>query len=157
MNRRLFFIAAATFAAMPVTAAAFPIAVKSMERHGSKVAMRQLADNSALLIAILAPCVTGIFTLRVEIVHLLIAPAFQAVALAILPLSVLAGSIRNLRAHFVDQANHPVQALERRLGLFRPDGDAGKPRDASDLVVGKRHCDRRARRQAVRQMAVSPL
>jgi O-antigen/teichoic acid export membrane protein len=94
---------AATFAAMLVTAAAFPIAVKSMERHGSKVAMRQLADNSALLIAILAPCVTGIFMLRVELVHLLIAPAFQAVTLAILPLSVLAGSIRNLRAHFVDQ------------------------------------------------------
>jgi O-antigen/teichoic acid export membrane protein len=94
---------AATFAAMLVTAAAFPIAVKSMERHGSKVAMRQLADNSALLIAILAPCVTGIFMLRVEIVHLLIAPAFQAVTLAILPLSVLAGSIRSLRAHFVDQ------------------------------------------------------
>lgn len=94
---------AATFAAMLVTAAAFPIAVKSMERHGSKVAMRQLADNSALLIAILAPCVTGIFMLRAEIVHLLIAPAFQAVTLAILPLSVLAGSIRSLRAHFVDQ------------------------------------------------------
>lgn len=94
---------AATFAAMLVTAAAFPIAVKSMERHGSRVAMRQLADNSALLIAILAPCVTGIFMLRIEIVHLLIAPAFQAVTLAILPLSVLAGSIRSLRAHFVDQ------------------------------------------------------
>jgi O-antigen/teichoic acid export membrane protein len=105
---------AATFAAMLVTAAAFPIAVKSMERHGSKVAMRQLADNSALLIAILAPCVTGIFTLRVEIVHLLIAPAFQAVALAILPLSVLAGSIRNLRAHFVDQ----TFLLHNRTGLL---------------------------------------
>ena len=32
--------------AMLVTAAAFPIAVKSMERHGSKVAMRQLADSA---------------------------------------------------------------------------------------------------------------
>jgi O-antigen/teichoic acid export membrane protein len=76
--------------------------------------MRQLADNSALLIAILAPCVTGIFTLRVEIVHLLIAPAFQAVTLAILPLSVLAGSIRNLRAHFVDQ----TFLLHNRTGLL---------------------------------------
>ena len=46
---------AATFAAMLVTAAAYPIAVKSMERYGAKIAMRQLADNSALLIAILAP------------------------------------------------------------------------------------------------------
>src|SRR3569623_215921 len=86
---------AATFAAMLVTAAAFPLAVKSMERHGSKVAMQQLADNSALLIAILAPSITGIFTLRHEIVQLTIAVPFQEVTLAILPLSMLAGSIRS--------------------------------------------------------------
>src|ERR1700726_876725 len=85
------------------TGAAFPLAVKSMEQSGSKVAMRQLADNSALLIAILAPSITGIFMLRAEIVHLLIAAPFQKVTLAVLPLSVLAGSIRALRAHFVDQ------------------------------------------------------
>jgi O-antigen/teichoic acid export membrane protein len=95
---------AAAVAAMLVTAAAFPLAVKSMEQSGSKVAMRQLADNSALLIAILAPSITGIFMLRVEIVHLLIATPFQQVTLAVLPLSTLAGSIRSLRAHFVDQA-----------------------------------------------------
>jgi O-antigen/teichoic acid export membrane protein len=95
---------AATVAAMLVTAAAFPLAVKSMEQSGSKVAMRQLADNSALLIAILAPSITGIYMLRAEIVHLLIAGSFQQVTLAVLPLSALAGSIRNLRAHFVDQS-----------------------------------------------------
>ena len=95
---------AAAVAAMLVTAAAFPLAVKSMEQSGSKVAMRQLADNSALLIAILAPSITGIFILRTEIVHLLIAPPFQQVTLAVLPLSALAGAIRSLRAHFVDQA-----------------------------------------------------
>jgi O-antigen/teichoic acid export membrane protein len=95
---------AAVVAAMLVTAAAFPLAVKSMEQSGSKVAMRQLADNSALLMAILAPSITGIFILRTEIVHLLIATAFQQVTLAVLPLSALAGAIRSLRAHFVDQA-----------------------------------------------------
>jgi O-antigen/teichoic acid export membrane protein len=95
---------AAAVAAMLVTAAAFPLAVKSMEQSGSKVAMRQLADNSALLIAILAPSITGIFVLRAEIVHLLIATPFQQVTLAVLPLSALAGAIRSLRAHFVDQA-----------------------------------------------------
>ena len=94
---------AAAVAAMLVTAAAFPLAVKSMEQGGSKIAMRQLADNSALLIAILGPTITGIYLLRVEIIHLLIANSFQQVTLAVLPLSVLAGSIRSLRAHFVDQ------------------------------------------------------
>ena len=65
--------------------------------------MRQLADNSALLVAILAPSLAGIFMLRTEIVHLLIALPFQQVTLSILPLATLAGAIRNLRAHFGDQ------------------------------------------------------
>src|SRR5882672_7605949 len=95
---------AAEVAAMLVTAAAFPLAVKSMEQEGSQAGMRQLAANSALLVAILAPSLAGIFMLRTEIVHLLIATAFQQVTLAVLPLSALAGAIRSLRAHFVDQA-----------------------------------------------------
>lgn len=94
---------AAAVAAMLVTAAAFPLAVKSMELAGSRAAMRQLADNSALLVAVLAPSLAGIFMLRAEIVHLLIALPFQQVTLAILPLATLAGAIRNLRAHFGDQ------------------------------------------------------
>ncbi|XSC44913.1 lipopolysaccharide biosynthesis protein [Bradyrhizobium sp. RDT10] len=94
---------AAAVAAMLVTAAAFPLAVKSMEQEGSQAGMRQLAANSALLVAILAPSLAGIFMLRAEIVHLLIAAPFQQVTLAILPLSTLAGAIRNLRAHFGDQ------------------------------------------------------
>ncbi|MDI4234924.1 oligosaccharide flippase family protein [Bradyrhizobium sp. Arg237L] len=94
---------AAAVAAMLVTAAAFPLAVKSMEQSGSKAAMRQLADNTALLVAILAPSLTGIFMLRFEIVHLLIAAPFQQATLSVLPLATLAGAIRNLRAHFGDQ------------------------------------------------------
>src|SRR5258708_39828729 len=89
---------AAGVAAMLVTAAAFPLAVKSMELAGSRAAMRQLADNSALLVAVLTPSLAGIFMLRAEIVHLLIAPPFQQVTLAILPLATLAGAIRNVRA-----------------------------------------------------------
>jgi O-antigen/teichoic acid export membrane protein len=94
---------AAAVAAMLVTAAAFPLAVKSMEQGGSQAGMGQLAANSALLVAVLAPSLAGIFMLRTEIVHLLIAAPFQQVTLAILPLSTLAGAIRNLRAHFGDQ------------------------------------------------------
>jgi len=94
---------AATVAAMLVTASAFPIAVRQMEEAGSKVAMRQLANNGALLAAVLFPSVAGIFVLRAEIVHLLIAAPFQAATLAILPLSAFARAIRNFRAHFSDQ------------------------------------------------------
>ena len=104
---------AALVAAMLVTASAFPIAVRQMEESGSALAMRQLADNGALLAAILFPSVTGIFILRTEIVHQLIAGPFQVATLAILPLSALAGAVRNFRAHFGDQ----VFLLHKRTGL----------------------------------------
>jgi O-antigen/teichoic acid export membrane protein len=94
---------AAAVASMLVTAAAFPIAVKQMEESGSEAAMRQLSDNCALLVSILLPSIVGIFMLRTEIVHLLIAKPFQEVTLAILPLAALAGAIRNFRAHVGDQ------------------------------------------------------
>ncbi|MDQ8729769.1 lipopolysaccharide biosynthesis protein [Bradyrhizobium sp. LHD-71] len=94
---------AAAVAAMLVTAAAYPLAVRKMEEKGSAAAMRQLADNGALLIAIIVPTVVGIFMLRQDIVALLIAEPFRATTLAILPLSVLSGGIRSARAHFCDQ------------------------------------------------------
>jgi len=94
---------AAAVAAMLVTAAAYPIAVRTMEEKGSAAAMRQLADNGALLLAVLVPTVVGVFVLRDDIASLLIAEPFRATTLAILPLSVLAGGIRSARAHFCDQ------------------------------------------------------
>lgn len=94
---------ASTVAAMMVTASAFPLAVRTMQERGVERAMRQLADNGALLAAILLPSVAGVYMLREEIVHLLIAPSFQAATLAVLPLATLAGAIRNFRAHFADQ------------------------------------------------------
>lgn len=100
--------------AMMVTASAFPLAVRTMDQHGRHRAMQQLADNGALLAAILLPSVAGVFMLRDEIVHLLIAPSFQAATLAILPLATLSGAIRNFRAHFADQ----VFLLHKRTRLM---------------------------------------
>lgn len=94
---------ASAMAAMLVTVATYPIAVKSMEERGSDAAMRQLADNGALLLAVLAPATLGVFILRHEIVTTLIAEPFWNGTLAVLPLSVLAGGIRSVRAHFGDQ------------------------------------------------------
>ena len=104
---------AAGMAAMLVTVATYPIAVKTMERDGSGAAMRQLADNGALLMAVLAPATVGVFILRHEIVSTLIAAPFQSGTIAILPLSILAGCIRSVRAHFGDQAF----LLHNRTGL----------------------------------------
>jgi O-antigen/teichoic acid export membrane protein len=105
---------AAAIAALTVTAGAFPLAVAKMEREGSAPALQQLSDNGALLAALLFPSVAGVFMLREEIVHLLIAPSFQQATLAVLPLAVLAGAMRNFRGHFSDQAF----LLHRRTGIL---------------------------------------
>jgi O-antigen/teichoic acid export membrane protein len=94
---------AASVAAMLVSAGAFPIAVQHMEQSGWRRAMRQLGDNGALLAAVLLPSVAGIVELRSEFVHLLVAKPFQDATLAVLPVSALAGAMRNFRAHFGDQ------------------------------------------------------
>jgi O-antigen/teichoic acid export membrane protein len=95
---------ATAVASLMVTASAFPLAVRAMESGDVRQAMRQLSDNSALLAAILLPSVIGLFLMRGEIVHILIAPAFQSATLTILPLAALTGAVRNYRAHFFDQA-----------------------------------------------------
>jgi O-antigen/teichoic acid export membrane protein len=105
---------AAGTAAMLVTAAAFPLAVRRMEEGGSTAAMRQLTDNGALLLAVLVPSVIGVFALREDIAGILIAEPFRAATIVILPLSVLAGGIRSARAHFCDQ----VFLLHRRTRLL---------------------------------------
>ena len=105
---------ATMFAAMLVTAGAFPLAIRKMEEGGSRLALRQLSDNGALLAAILFPGLAGLFVLRGEIVHVLIAAHFQAAALAILPIAALAGAIRNFRGHFADQ----VFLLHKRTRLL---------------------------------------
>lgn len=108
---------ASTVAAMMVTASAFPLAVRTMQERGVERATRQLADNGALLAAILLPSVAGVYMLREEIVHLLIAPSFQAATLAILPLATLAGAIRNFRAHFADQVFLLHQRTRLMIGI----------------------------------------
>lgn len=90
-------------AAMVVTAAAYPLAVKAMESGQPDEARRQLSINSALLLAFIAPATAGVIVINEPLIHLLIAPEFQAMTIAILPWALLGASIRNLRMHGWDQ------------------------------------------------------
>jgi O-antigen/teichoic acid export membrane protein len=90
-------------AAMLLTAAAFPIAVRLYESGDEEGALKQLADNGSMLFALLAPTTAGVAMVARPLVEAMIAEPFRAATVAILPLAVLAGSIRNQRAHYVDQ------------------------------------------------------
>ena len=93
----------ASFVAMLVTAAAFPLAVRYLQAGHREQAVHQLSLNGAVLFGLLAPATAGIVMITHPAVSVLIAPAFQQVTLAVLPLAAFGGAIRNLRVHMVDQ------------------------------------------------------
>jgi O-antigen/teichoic acid export membrane protein len=98
--------------AMIVTAAAFPLAVKSFNNGDRDGAQDQLAQNGALLIALLAPAAAGLILVNAPLVHLLVGAPYWSAAIATLPLATLAGMLRNARVHYADQ----IYLLHERTG-----------------------------------------
>lgn len=90
-------------AAMVVTAAAYPLAIRAMDAGDTEGARRQLADNSTLLMALLAPAGFGFWALAPGLVPWLVASDYQALTLQILPWALLGACVRNLRMHGWDQ------------------------------------------------------
>jgi O-antigen/teichoic acid export membrane protein len=86
-------------AAMVVTAAAYPLAVKAMEAGDAAGARRQIADNAVLLLALLALATVAGTLLGRPFVELLVAQQYHATTLAILPWALLGAAVRNLRMH----------------------------------------------------------
>jgi O-antigen/teichoic acid export membrane protein len=107
----------AAVAAMVVTAAAYPLAVRAMEAGDVAGAKRQLSDNSALLIGIIAPATFGVIAINEPLVRLLIAAEYHAVTIQILPLALIGASIRNLRMHGWDQLYLLMEAPRPMLML----------------------------------------
>ena len=66
--------------------------------------LRQLANSGALLFALLLPTTVGLLLIAPQLITLAIAQPFQAVTIAVLPVAVIAGALRNMRLHFSDQA-----------------------------------------------------
>jgi O-antigen/teichoic acid export membrane protein len=90
-------------AAMLVTAAGYPLAVRRMEAGDRDGAFDQVARNNVLLAAILVPGTAGLILLAPALVGLMVAPAYQAMTLIVLPIAAIAAALRNLRVHTPDQ------------------------------------------------------
>jgi O-antigen/teichoic acid export membrane protein len=89
--------------AMFVTAAAFPLAVKSLHSGSRDVAYRQVALGGLLLLGLVLPTAAGLWLLAKPLVTLVIAAPFRDATLAVLPFAAGAGAARNIRAHIADQ------------------------------------------------------
>jgi O-antigen/teichoic acid export membrane protein len=90
-------------AATLVSAAAFPLAVKSFASGSRAAAFAQLSQGGVLLIALVVPATAGLCLLTRPFVELTVSQAFQEATILILPLAAIAGAIRNIRIHFADQ------------------------------------------------------
>lgn len=94
---------AAAFAAMLVTAAAFPLAVARAREGGIAEGQAQLVRNGILLFAILAPAAGGLWAISQPLVERIVALPFREMTAAVLPWAILAGAARNFRIHFGEQ------------------------------------------------------
>lgn len=94
---------AAAFAAMLVTAAAFPLAVARSREHGMAEGQMQLVRNGILLLAVLAPAAAGLWAISTPLVERIVAAPFQEMTAAVLPWAIIAGAARNMRIHFGEQ------------------------------------------------------
>lgn len=94
---------AAAFAAMLVTAAAFPLAVTRSREQGLAAGQAQLVTNGVLLLAVLAPAAAGLWAISGPLVERVVAPSFREMTAAVLPWAILAGALRNIRMHFGEQ------------------------------------------------------
>ncbi len=89
-----------------INTAAYPLAVKALERHGPNEARRQLAQNGELVIAAAFAGAVGLVVLGPQIVTVLIGEAFRADSLRILPWVVAASTLAGIKAYHFDIAFH---------------------------------------------------
>lgn len=94
---------AAGVAVMLVTAAAYPLAVRTMENEGTVPAHRQLSANMVLVALVLFPAGFGLIGIAGSLVKTLLPAALHEPATALLPIAVLCGVVRYFRTHTSDQ------------------------------------------------------
>ena len=107
----------ASVLAMLLTAAAYPLAVRRFEDGDRKGGLAQVSLNGVLLVGLLAPALVGAALLARPLVTLLIAENFREATIVILPIAMLAASIRFLRLHVSDQTMLLTERVELAMRI----------------------------------------
>ncbi|BCW90756.1 hypothetical protein sos41_39310 [Alphaproteobacteria bacterium SO-S41] len=94
----------AAFVALIVTGATFAAAIRELDTKGPDGARRQLADNGALMLALLAPAVAGGALLSQAFSNIAVAEPFRAATALLLPFALAAGACKAFREHGPEQA-----------------------------------------------------
>ena len=93
----------ASVLSMLSASAAFPRAVTLFEAGDAEDALRQVSLGGAMLLALLAPTAAGLILVAPDLTQLVVAETFRQVTEQVLPIAFLAGMMRALRSHFLDQ------------------------------------------------------
>jgi O-antigen/teichoic acid export membrane protein len=94
----------AAFVALLVTGATFAAAIRALDTESPDRARRQLADNGALMLALLAPAVAGGALLSQAFANLAVAEPFREATALLLPFALAAGALKAFREHGPEQA-----------------------------------------------------
>lgn len=101
--------------AMFFAAATYPLAVKSIEGGDRRGALAQVSLNGTFLLTLLAPATVGIGLLSGPLVTIMISAQFREMTIVILPIAILAATIRALRTHISDQAMILVESTRAAM------------------------------------------
>lgn len=91
------------FAAMLVSAAAFPLASKMLIAGRREDALGQLRTNAAMLLSLMVPALVGLWCISPQLIELVIAEDYRAMTAQILPIALFVGGVRQMRLHITDQ------------------------------------------------------
>jgi O-antigen/teichoic acid export membrane protein len=89
-----------------INTAAYPLAVKALEKSGAEQACRQLARNGEVIMAAALAGAAGLVVLAPSILALLIGEDFRPGAAAILPIIAVAAALSGIKAYHFDIAFH---------------------------------------------------
>lgn len=89
---------------MVVNLAAYPLAVRALERDGTLAAEQQLRRNGQLLFALALPAAAGFSLCATNIAHAVLGGEFQYAAASLIPWIALSALLAGLKAYHLDLA-----------------------------------------------------
>jgi O-antigen/teichoic acid export membrane protein len=87
-----------------VNLAAYPLAVRALEKNGEEAAFRQLRKNGTLLMAVAFPSCAGLAILAPSVAQVFLGEAFQETGAILIPWISLAALLSGIRSYHFDLA-----------------------------------------------------
>ena len=91
---------------MGVNLAAYPLAIRALERAGVKAAQAQLRQNGVLFLGVALPATAGLCMISSSLAGLVLGGTFRATAAEIIPWIALAFFLSGFRAFYLDVSFH---------------------------------------------------